>query len=461
MADLNFPQAKSKKLLFEIEFERRSSMFLDTYDELINQGFDLVIFNLPFFYRKNKPGNDLDILVRNDQWEAINQFLIINKRYSYVNSYIDSTQVILRRFDDKSGEFIMLHLHNGICYFGLSALNFEDIKNESICIDGSLFVPCAKTEICLLALQYFFRRKFIYLDRIDEVVKTAFGGVDNDLHHLLCTINMSSRFTGILVNMIENSTAVTNARIFSILLLCFPHKAQIYLVLWRKVWRRLKPFVSFRRNGQLIFYMGVDGSGKSTLVTETSKKLSLGGYNTKISYWGIRILSLQKLKLYFLGKGEHTDAVHSPSNYVSRLSGASKYLSLALHACISVYYIIEYNVRIFHAVVFVRRSNTILLVDRSYYDNISGKGKFGDTILFSMLPKPDLVIHCRGDLRAIMDRKPELSFGDLKSSSKNIEFLIDYISREGIMVSKVNTVTLDVDESTSQALTSIVSHRKS
>ena len=432
-------------------------MFLSIYDNLVNQGFDIITLNLPFFYRKNKPGNDLDILVRQDQWEAVKYFLIATEKYSYISSDIDSTQILLRKLDSNSGEFLMLHLHNGICYFGLSALSFEDVKSKSICIDNSLFVPDAEMEVCLLALQYFFRRKFSYLSRMEQVKKASFMNIGNCSLHICLGANMPPRFITKLTRLIESRSVITNARLFVILLINFPLKDQLYFSFWRKIWLRLKHLVHTERNGRLVFFMGVDGSGKSTLVSETHKRLARGGYITESAYWGIKMLSMQKLKLYMLNQCDNNNAAHSPSNYVSKLSGKSKFLSVFLHTSLSLYYVVEYGLRIFRPILHVRRSNTFVLVDRSYYDNICGKGKCGDAILFAMLPKPDFVVYCYGGLEEIMRRKPELSFEDLNSAAANVEFLISYISDRGIVISKVDTVTSDAADSAANILLSIVS----
>jgi thymidylate kinase len=159
----------------------------------------------------------------------------------------------------------------------------------------------------------------------------------------------------------------------------------------------------------IIAFLGVDGSGKSTVIKEFTKKASSSW--SEIRYIHFRPNLFQK----------------NISNTPITKPHAGKSRGLFMSIIKIIYFIVEYNIAFIQNYF---KPNQLIIYDRYCYDIIADpkRTKFTLPLKFSnfmmnLIPSPDLIYYLYAPIDILYDRKQEINKSDLKLIHENYLFL--------------------------------------
>lgn len=180
-----------------------------------------------------------------------------------------------------------------------------------------------------------------------------------------------------------------------------------------------------------ICFIGTDGSGKSTLISETKKELEKKqGIGVKTLYFGWKpFLPTTKLLSFILKKRDYRIA--DKMNYKS--NNAENRFNFLQEAMLCYYYIEYLSRYIFQLklpLLFTKKK--ITLVDRYFYD-MYAHYHYADQsrifpILLKIMPKPDLTVFLDVDVQIAQQRKPEMNFNLLEEHHQRYQQLSKLIN---------------------------------
>lgn len=212
----------------------------------------------------------------------------------------------------------------------------------------------------------------------------------------------------------------------------FRHFSQELL---RKVHRILQP------TGLQIIFLGVDGSGKTTVLNEIEKKVGPAFRNTKIYH----------LRTHFGQRFPNVSIVRNPHAKPSR----GKFLSFFKLCLWWIDYRIMHMIEVYPLLV----RSTLVLFDRYYYDLLVDpvRYRYGGRpwlarLVSKSIPHPDLVILLDGPPEVLQKRKAEVSLKETTRQSIAYRTLIQEMDNGYIVdsseplekvISKVESIVLD------------------
>lgn len=183
---------------------------------------------------------------------------------------------------------------------------------------------------------------------------------------------------------------------------------------------------------RIICFIGTDGSGKSTLISKTKKKLEENkGIKVKEVYFGWKpFLPTTKLLSFILKKRKYQIA--DEMNNKSKNTEKSK-ISLFQEVMLSYYYIEYLSRYLFQLKLpFLFTKEKVILVDRYFYD-MYAHYRYASTsnifpILLTLMPKPKLTIFLDVDVETAKQRKPEMDINLLQEHHQRYQQLSKLIN---------------------------------
>ena len=161
----------------------------------------------------------------------------------------------------------------------------------------------------------------------------------------------------------------------------------------------------------IISFMGVDGSGKTTI----SKKIKKLYIKSKYLH----------LKPYILFK-DHRTVIKNPHKLKKSTSIISFLRLLSWLISYKVFFLISKNAKIY---IFDRYAHDILIDPHRYKHNLSENIT---KIVLSFFPKPDLWIFLKPSLKTIKLRKSELPDNELRRQTK--KYIIFFKKKKNVLI---------------------------
>jgi len=186
---------------------------------------------------------------------------------------------------------------------------------------------------------------------------------------------------------------------------------------------------SISKKGKFIVFIGPDGSGKTTISEYLlDKSFFIETIYKKKKYFHGRYSFLPDLKVFLkrnnnIFKDEKYDFTLKINDHLKKNKIGKLRTNIYL-----LYYLFDFLLGNFF-LFFVRRTNTILIADRFWYDFFIQKYYLKHFKIFkflykNLLSKPDYLFFLKSNPEVIKSRKNELSFEEIKYQQQSIEKLI-------------------------------------
>jgi len=195
----------------------------------------------------------------------------------------------------------------------------------------------------------------------------------------------------------------------------------------------------------IICFIGTDGAGKSTIISELKKRLE-GEIKVKSVYFGWKpFLPTTKLLSFILKKKKYqiADKMNLKTNKTS-----GERFNLFQEVMLSYYYI-EYLSRYIFQLRLLSHKK-IILVDRYFYDLYAhyhyAEHSYIFPFLLKLMPKPDLTFFLTADIQTAKERKPEM---DLKLLQEHYQ---RYQKISGLIGAKIVTTDQKLEQSVQEVL---------
>ena len=391
-------------------YDSKAIFYYEIIQEFDKNEINYVLLN--FIYPDQNPG-DLDIMVNKNEKNRIE--LILKKFNFSCYTEFNTDQFLWHKYIQNIG-FVQFHL-----YFGLSFMNqvfFKKIpKIENIASNNEF-------HFFVFLVESFFR---------------------NTLKKDIYTNFLKSSSSAQLFKFVDHYSPKSKKFIESILVYykknSLDHKLKSYFYLddcsffklFRYYLNKIK--CKFLRIGnksdKKIFIIGVDGSGKSSLINNMNKVLSKGGVFSKLFYFGLKGSFLNKISLKL--KKNKIISISNSNNLGYTNLNVIKFLKISL-------YWIEYNILFFlYVYLNPNSSKTIYIFDRSYIDLIYYHPfTLTEKLFLNYSFFPSKVILLSGNAKNIYRRKQDYSIEALKHQSNFYKKIINKYSSL-----KVETKTID------------------
>lgn len=171
-------------------------------------------------------------------------------------------------------------------------------------------------------------------------------------------------------------------------------------------------------NGKLISFIGMDGSGKSTLSKITKETLVRKGHKAVLIYTGRGRNNL--LPIQFFGN-LYRKAGGRESNLPEEKRGQSNFEKISIiHTLAAPVFAFDLILRYFFVINPASRKNDFVITDRYSTDILlMNKVPFGfKKFLYFFIPKPDKVIYVYNKISVLHKRKSDHPIKDLERQEK-------------------------------------------
>lgn len=326
--------------------------------------------------RKDK---DVDILISKPEFAGIN----FPSNYKLINPSTYNNHLIYVRFDTINQSFIKIDfIVDGLDYCNVVSLSLPKLRKSSRMITNDIFV---------------LGDEYIYLDRylgylfFPWKIKRTFSYLENNVQPTMFLLSELKHFS------IKQEEINDTKKIRSKLI-----RKKLYNYTIYHIKKKIFKFRQLNRK-LIVVIMGIDGAGKTTLIRELEKELS-GVFNVRTTYMGWHDFYLWPIRVYRHFKYKHTDkdTKRSITDSVKRI---------ALFENIIIF--IELYSRYLKSIL--NRNTEIVLFDRYFYDSIvRSKNHIWETLLISLVPKPDLFILLDAPNNVLYERKKEISMEKIK-----------------------------------------------
>jgi thymidylate kinase len=187
----------------------------------------------------------------------------------------------------------------------------------------------------------------------------------------------------------------------------------------------------FHFNGQVITFSGVDGSGKSTILSAVKSHLEID-YRQTVVVLRHRPGLLPILSAWTKGKAQ------AESEAAAKLPHSGKNSSVLSASLRFLYYFSDYLIGQIWVWVKYQTRGKIVLYDRYYYDFMADKQRSNvaqlpswlTTFCFKFIRKPDLNVFLYTDKDRILSRKKELSPETITALTENYRSLFDQLGQK-------------------------------
>jgi thymidylate kinase len=352
-----------------------------------------------------EPMRDLDLLVAADSFARARDALEASEFLPKTSPLGMPSKVVFATYE--GDRFHSLDVHTSIISRGLVYLDAGTILRRRV-VRGGFSLPSLEDSILHLVLHTLLGRNEIggkYATRIRELADRPLDKQYMERH--LSRFGLQEVFWETLSGVLGKCDTQPERlwrRSRRRLLLRVPGNV------FRRARYRLAGRLRIRRRAGVAAFMGVDGVGKTSLVSALQKRLSNSGLTTTTAYlgcWG----RYQTRARWVLGFSPRD----SPSKREGR--GVATIRVLKNQVKFALFYggiVFEQSVRYRERVV--RAGSHLVLADRYLYDlEIPFSRRYVRTgrrlrlFLYRLFPAPDLIFHLQGDPQEILARKAELT----------------------------------------------------
>lgn len=354
---------------------------LSTFDEF---RINYIILNL--LVSDDNPG-DLDILIFNTKYAEVKKALFKCKFHYYTKYTTD--QFLWNKYIKKVG-FVQAHIYMSFSFYGKNYLKGISLlpnltKNSSF-------------NFYVFLIESYFKGKFrlkqfeVYKTIIDE-----FNYIDFCKNLPYKDVELSRKVIFEYIKALNEG--IQKHKLYKSL----PILRQLNNKLWRGTRRIIRIFT---KKDRYILFLGVDGSGKSTLIREVSSDFARGGILPQCIYLGLRESKLNNSNQNTKEK-KLTKSTYDNTN-VERNSGAIHLNYLRLMKLLL--YWIEYNVKYFIKIILnTQGADSIFLIDRCYIDLLFYYPNSIVEFLFLHISfLPSKIIFLTGEKIILYNRKKEM-----------------------------------------------------
>lgn len=389
------------------------------YNEIIEKfnkkNVNYILLN--FIFPDNNPG-DLDIMVNLNEKDVI-ETILKNSGFSYYTKF-NTNQLLWNKYIEDVG-FVQFHL-----YFGLSFMNqvffkkIPDLSNKNFDNEFQFFV---------FLVESFFRDKFKKDIFLNYLKVTSFQKL-YDFQSLYSP--KSRKFIDNVILSYENKTKPSKLKTFCFL--GFFSFFKLFGFYFQKIIKKISRYGN--KSDEIVFVIGVDGAGKSTLIKNIHNILSKGGIFPKLYYFGLRKSFFYQITRVKKNKKQLNN--NHEINFKIKSKSTKKINSITIFK-ILIYWI-EYNILLLKRTYLMPNSaKTIYIFDRSFIDLIYyHPNNFTEKLFLKYSFSPTKLILITGQAELLHQRKNEYSMEVLKDK---IKFYNSLVAKYKTL--KLNTLTID------------------
>lgn len=427
--------------IIEVCFGNRAGIYLDVVEGLKQAGIDFVLINLPFHFQMRKTPSDLDLLCDTDGYLRARRYLE-EHGWLRLDRSPGTGQVVYVGYGRDKG-FVRVHLHENLQFFGGTWLTFEKARDATFESDG-VRVANASLDYFILHLEWFFKGKSDYPRRIDEVAVLC------DKSRLVET---GKRLFGENFVLIERLEHLNRSQVLPTpggrlrFVLGRPGsvgRAMAHIM--QRIPARFDWLYFWRRTGTFVVVMGIDGAGKTTLAQAITSQHDRGGLFCQYRYLGLKDSLVQRIRRILRPGGDPRERYVGQRGIADSLAKRSTLIANMFNLVLSLFYILEYEIKCLLVLAPIRKHNDLIIVDRTWLDKLMTPNRWGNKLFFHLLPKPDIVIALRGDLNVFYERTREFEIPVLERMQAAMDGAVAYIEAHGIKVMRLDTVQNDLEK---------------
>jgi len=396
-------------------------------DDLSTQ-FNFVLFNLPVYITYESVGSDVDIVVPSKDYSDVCNYFLKNGFIPHIR-HINSHQTAFSKYIKAENKYLMFHIHADVSFMGIKFFDFQTIYDQSelMANTGYRYVSLYHdASICLL--EFFLKKKLKAKSKVAKFLDQDCFEEKNLIKPIEFVLKFYNKGLTPSVASQLNFYFLYGSSVMPLIAYC--HRA---------IFSRFG-FLDVKRHGKLVFFIGLDGSGKTTLINSTMLALQTGFMPIRYRYMGSKVTLLQRFMTLRAGSANRTFGYSSISKAHNR--------PIIFRWLLCFYYIFEYLIRSFGDMIFLRSQNNLVLYDRGFYDKLLNPDRSLDDLYFSLLPKPDLVVFLTGDPEVLWERKKEFSLPKFQQMASSYGKLVSFLGRKKIRVLSVDTTTKSPEEAT-------------
>lgn len=405
-------------------FKDKAEGYLDVIKLLRISNIDICLINLPINVSYDSNPNDLDIVINEI---AFNKCItkLEDNNFIKTNLFVDTHQIVYSKKSKNESYIVNIHIHKNICFHGIKIFDFTSLKNNSKRLEDRLYYPSYYFEKEILLFESFYRNKINYRDKINlfkdnNEIYTRRKYLYKYVKYFY-NKNISNRF-------IRYCSILTSLNYF----LGFFKYLCIYIA---DIFSRI-----LARRGTLVFYLGVDGSGKTTQCDRLNISLNKRGFQSSSVYLGLKVTLPQKLKSYFSNKNNFAIVTNNKKNSLGIIKKIKSNI-------LDLIYLVNYIILFRLSYIKLRSCRSVVIIDRCHLDLIYRLNFFSKMLYRLILPSPDFVFALEGSLKEIAARKDEYSEKDTRLLNNNIQDAINYLeNNKKTKILKLNTTKQSVED---------------
>lgn len=408
-------------------------------DRMNSAGVRPILFNLPLNYDLDKSPSDLDMILEHSSYVACQTFLEEDGAIRLTHRPGTNQTLYLVRLNQN--KWFRIHLHSDLSFMGVKLATYEQM--ERFCMrNDNLLVPGPELDQFLLHIQWFFKRKNNYSGRIESVQKMIDETRERGLlGHLPARVDRLYRRC---LNDRRNGREVSAGYKLSVALNQTGWLWPLARTIIVRTLGALGSLLPLKRRGLFVYLMGIDGTGKTSLAKRLVKSHKTG-LIAKYRYLGLKVTLVQKVRSRLLGQNER-ERFDGQSGVADKLATKSSLAANLFNLILSFAYIADYAVRLHWALRFVRKDNNLLAVDRAHFDKLTERHKWGNSLFYTLLPKPDLVIGLAGDTVTLYARKQEFEPEILAKMQVKMEDVWTFLATKNIPFRRIDSTKNDPDK---------------
>lgn len=385
-----------KKVLNCLEYNNLDYVILRNFD-FLNQGISY-------------SGKDVDICVQKKDSQNLNYLF---KQLGFIKYPINpfSNHDGYIKFIPSELKLLFFHVHyDGVTGINLQYLPFNVVNNNKIKLNG-VYVTSNENLFLVILLHSILDKKRFRHDYIEQL-KYLLSSTDLDLVYIesiLSTIfsnDISKKIIFLLNNHNFSQLEVESKNIYNNFLNNYSNlyfnlfKVYVLGGIW-KLFYILKP-------KSLISFIGIDGSGKTTISNKIVKILNDNGLSSKYVYTGRgknNILPIFQISSKVINSTRHSNNLINQNSKNNVLRTVSCFV-----------FSFDLLLRYFFQILPLRIKNNFVITDRYFTDILLMKSvpMFLKQIMYSIFPKPTKTYYLFNDLHILHSRKKDHDLYDLK-----------------------------------------------
>jgi thymidylate kinase len=405
-------------------YNDKSEYYIDILNKIKDDDIDFVMLN--YIIPDDNPG-DMDILINGYDKLSVQNILLKNGFNYYTN--IDSSQILFNKYISQIG-FIQFHLFIGLSFMNKSFFNnIPKIKGIQSDINFSFLV---------FLMESFYRNKFKYYVYEQYKKQLSFSNFND---YVFLTLPSSKRIIDRALEIYSKKYNDNNRNLYVKVIL---NNYKLLTFVLNKISRKLKRI----RNKEDLFvlFIGVDGSGKTFLVNESSKVLLKGGIFPIPKYLGLNNSKISKLSKFLIPEKKKVKVNNE------KMGNEKNKLDLFKKFQVILFWL-EYNFRVFFQIKLLPTSaKSIYLIDRSYLDLLYyHKNNFAKLLFLKYSFKPTHLVYLTGESSKIYERKKE---GSIDLHENRILFYNKLYDE--ILINKKNKIQIDTIKNSASNCTHMI-----